>query len=113
MVHMHNFFSLLCKTFELQYITGLGYQNIKVCTPIYQPALAQSYPPSLGSFTSKYQLFLDPIIDFLVKYKNPLLVNMYPDLSYIFDTKDIRLEYAFTSPSVLVQDGELGYQNIF
>ena len=36
------------------YNTGLGYKNIKVFTPIYQPAFAQSYSPSIGSFTSEY-----------------------------------------------------------
>uniref|UniRef100_A0A2N9J1S2 glucan endo-1,3-beta-D-glucosidase n=1 Tax=Fagus sylvatica TaxID=28930 RepID=A0A2N9J1S2_FAGSY len=66
------------------YNAGLGRKNIKVSTPIYQAALAESYPPSKGSFT------------------------------YIGNTKYIRLEYAlFTSPSVVVQDGQLGYQNIF
>ncbi|XP_050242487.1 glucan endo-1,3-beta-glucosidase, basic isoform-like [Quercus robur] len=70
------------------YNASLGKKN-QVSTPINQAAFAESYPPSKGSFTSEYQFFLDPIIGFLVKYKYPLLVNMYPYLSYIGDTKDI------------------------
>ena len=68
------------------YNAGLGYKNIKVSTPIYQPAFAQSYPPSIGSFTSEYWSLLDPIIGFVVKHKYPLLVDMYPYFSYIGDT---------------------------
>ncbi|KAL6137267.1 hypothetical protein ACLB2K_062559 [Fragaria x ananassa] len=96
-------------------ISKAGLANrIKVSTAVHPVILQESYPPSKGLFRQDHRAFLDPVIGFLVRNKSPLLLNMYPYFSYISNRGSISLQYAvFTSPSVVVQDGQYGYQNLF
>ncbi|KAL6336996.1 hypothetical protein AAG906_036310 [Vitis piasezkii] len=92
---------------------GLGNQ-IKVSTPFSTEILGESYPPSKGSFKPHMESFINPIIRFLVDTHAPFFLNMYTYFSYIGSPHLMSLEYAlFTSPGVVVHDGQFGYQNMF
>ncbi|KAI4341245.1 hypothetical protein MLD38_025991 [Melastoma candidum] len=94
---------------------GLG-SKIKVTTAIDTGALAGSYPPSDGAFKQPYLPILNPLVQFLQQNGSPLLVNLYPYISYIESMQSISLPYAlFTSPSTVVTDPNNGlqYQNLF
>lgn len=72
-------------------------EQIKVSTAIHMGVLGKSYPPSQGCFGGE---------------ANQILGTKY--FSYIGNPKDISLNYAlFTSPSTVVYDGSLQYQNLF
>ncbi|XWS43100.1 hypothetical protein CRYUN_Cryun16bG0072900 [Craigia yunnanensis] len=92
---------------------GLGNQ-IKVSTATSFAALGASYPPSSGNFTPEYQQLLGPVINFLRDNQAPLLVNTYPYFVHAENPESIPLDYAlFTSPSIVLTDAPLQYQNLF
>jgi len=85
-----------------------------VTTAIDTTLLGNYYPPSAGSFNESAISYITPIISFLSSNVAPLLINVYPYFSYTENPSQISLPHAlFTSPDVVVQDGSLGYQNLF
>lgn len=90
------------------------HDQIKVSTAIDTTLLGNSYPPSQGSFRGDVRSYLDPIIGYLLYAGAPLLANIYPYFSYKDNSGSISLPYAiFTSPNVVVRDGQYEYQNLF
>lgn len=88
--------------------------SIPVTTAVATGVLGTSYPPSNGSFAESAGSAMAPIVAFLEAKKYPLLVNVYPYFAYAGSPDEIRLDYAlFTAQGVVVQDGQLGYTNLF
>ncbi|WCJ36857.1 Glucan endo-1 3-beta-glucosidase [Euphorbia peplus] len=88
--------------------------QIKVSTAIDTTLLGNSFPPSDGVFSAAASSYIGPIINFLVSNGAPLLANVYTYFSFVDNPQDISLEYAlFTSPGVVVTDGQFQYQNLF
>ncbi|EOA38146.1 hypothetical protein CARUB_v10009618mg [Capsella rubella] len=87
---------------------------ISISTVVAMSNLEQSYPPSTGKFTPQAWEQLVPVLKLLSQTNTPILVNIYPYFPYATDPAHIRLDYAtFTAKAIVVQDGPLGYSNMF
>ncbi|KAH7677445.1 Glycoside hydrolase family 17 protein [Dioscorea alata] len=88
--------------------------SIPVTTSVSTEVLGVSYPPSQGAFSQNVTPIMSPIVSYLASKQSPLLVNVYPYFAYSGDPQNVRLDYAlFTAQGVVVQDGSLGYNNLF
>ncbi|KAG5399755.1 hypothetical protein IGI04_014362 [Brassica rapa subsp. trilocularis] len=88
--------------------------SIPVSTTTYMGAFTDTYPPSRGRFNATYLNFLQPVIDFLVSKRSPLLVNIYTFFGYNDSKGKIPLEYAlFTQTSGGERDSGYTYLNLF
>ncbi|KAL3379511.1 hypothetical protein AABB24_000287 [Solanum stoloniferum] len=92
-------------------LSSAGLQDqIKVSTSTYLGLLTNTYPPSASIFREEYKSFINPIIQFLIQNKLPLLVNIYPYFVYSNNINTVSLPYALFN-----QQGtnSVGYQNLF
>ncbi|OVA04503.1 Glycoside hydrolase [Macleaya cordata] len=88
--------------------------TIPVSTAISMQAIGVSYPPSSGAFSNASAPIMGPITTFLANHSYPLLANVYPYFAYAGNPKDISLDYTlFNTNEAVVQDGQLGYKNLF
>ncbi|ONK67524.1 uncharacterized protein A4U43_C05F940 [Asparagus officinalis] len=87
--------------------------KIPVSTSVSLGVLGVSYPPSQGAFSEALASIMKPMISFLASKNTPFLVNIYPYYAYKGD-KSLPLDYAlFKERNIFVQDGSLGYTNMF
>ncbi|KAJ4866230.1 hypothetical protein Rs2_52247 [Raphanus sativus] len=71
-------------------VSDLG---IKVSTAIDTSGFS-GFPPSSGSFTPDFRIFLTPVIEFSGIRKSHLLVNLYTYFGYVNNMRAVSLEYA-------------------
>ncbi|CAL4988668.1 unnamed protein product [Urochloa decumbens] len=90
---------------------GLG--HIKVTTSVSQ-AIVVFNEPSGANFSKEAKKFMGPVLKFLKRTGAPLMANIYPYLTYAYNTAGMNVSYAlFTSPETVVKDGKYNYQNLF
>lgn len=82
--------------------------QITVTTPHSVAILANSYPPSAGTFRPELVSLLCPIFDFLARTNSPLLINAYPYFAYKSDPGNITLNYVLFEPNPGVADPKTG-----
>ncbi|KAI3950773.1 hypothetical protein MKW92_033342 [Papaver armeniacum] len=91
-------------------------RTIPVSTTIKFSLVRDSFPPSKGRFSDDAQNIMRSIVEFLEANRSPLLVNIYPYISYNDDPQKIALDYAlFTADRVVAIDNANGlqYKNLF
>lgn len=61
--------------------------------------LANSFPPSAGSFRQDLAVYLQPILSFHAQVKSPFLINAYPYFAYKDSPNEVPLEYVLFQPN--------------
>nr|XP_043626910.1 glucan endo-1,3-beta-glucosidase 11 [Erigeron canadensis] len=78
---------------------GLQQYNIQVSTPSSLAVLANSYPPSEGTFTPELTTIMTQLLQFLSATKSPFWINAYPYFAYKDSPSKISIDYALFNPN--------------
>lgn len=89
-------------------------QYIHVSTPSSLAVLAQSFPPSAGSFRPELAGIMPKLLQFLASTKSPFWIDAYPYFAYKGDPTKVSLDYVLFNPNVGMVDPstKLHYDNM-
>ncbi|KMZ64612.1 Beta-1,3-endoglucanase, family GH17 [Zostera marina] len=89
--------------------------NIKISTVHPMSILAQSDPPSSGTFKSADADVLTGILSFLKQTASPFMINPYPFFAYSGDPRPVTLAFCLFQPNPGRRDANTGisYTNMF
>ncbi|XP_030514860.1 glucan endo-1,3-beta-glucosidase 11-like [Rhodamnia argentea] len=87
---------------------------IQVSSPNSLAVLAQSFPPSAGTFKSEVYSVVYQFLQFLSTTKSPFWINAYPYFAYKDDSSQISLDYVLFNPNPGMLDPytKLRYDNM-
>ncbi|KAJ9177926.1 hypothetical protein P3X46_009854 [Hevea brasiliensis] len=76
--------------------------------------LANSYPPSSGSFRPDLAEFIQPLLNFHSQINSPFLINAYPYFAYKYNPSQVPLDYVLFQPNQGLTDPNtnLNYDNM-
>ncbi|MQL96448.1 hypothetical protein Taro_029129 [Colocasia esculenta] len=98
-----------------QALVALGLDGqVNVTTAHSFAILANSYPPSAGSFRENLAGYIQPLLNFHAQINSPFLINAYPFFAYKADPSGVSLQYALFEPNPGVTDPNtnLSYDNM-
>ncbi|KAL1222935.1 Glucan endo-1,3-beta-glucosidase 14 [Cardamine amara subsp. amara] len=87
---------------------------IQVSSPSSLAVLAESYPPSAGSFKPEVSSVMQQLLDFLEATKSPFWINAYPYFAYKDNPKEIPIDYVLFNRNIGMTDPNtrLHYDNM-
>jgi exo-beta-1,3-glucanase (GH17 family) len=87
---------------------------IQVSTPNSLAVLAESFPPSAGTFKTEVSEVMSQFLHFLSNTKSPFWINAYPYFAYKDKPDDIPLDYVLFKPNSGMVDPytKLHYDNM-
>lgn len=81
-------------------LVSLGLDDQVVVTSAHSVTiLANSYPPSAGTFKQDVAGYIQPILNFHAQIKSPFLINAYPYFAYRDNPDEVPLEYVLFQPN--------------
>ncbi|XP_057955502.1 glucan endo-1,3-beta-glucosidase 14 isoform X1 [Malania oleifera] len=89
-------------------------KEVMVTTAHSLNILANSFPPSSGSFQENLAQYIQPLLNFHSQTNSPFLVNAYPYFAYKGSPDQVSLEYVLFEPNQNMTDPNtnLAYDNM-